>query len=99
MKLKYVIYALIFLGIAYLIYYRISANKKAEGGGGADRGAKGAKEQSFAVDGIIVKPASFINKLEVTGTIEANESVALQSEVSGLVTGIYFKEGTNVAII
>lgn len=98
MKLKYVIYTLIFLGIAYLIYYRISANKKAEGGGGgADRGAKGGKEQSFAVDGIIVKPASFINKLEVTGTIEANESVALQSEVSGLVTGIYFKEGTNVA--
>jgi len=96
MKLKYVIYTLIFLGIAYLIYYRISANKKAEGGG-ADRGAKSGKEQSFAVDGIIVKSASFINKLEVTGTIEANESVALQSEVSGLVTGIYFKEGTNVA--
>jgi len=96
MKLKYIIYTLIFLGIAYLIYYRISANKKIENSGGG-AGSKNAKPQSFAVDGIVVKTSSFANNLEVTGTIEANESVALQSEVSGLVTGIYFKEGSNVS--
>jgi len=97
MKLKYIIYTLIFLGIAYLIYYRISANKKIENaGGGGNGGAKGGKAQSLMVDGIVVKPASFANNLEVTGTIEANESVALQSEVPGLVTGIFFKEGSNV---
>lgn len=92
MKLKYIIYALIFLGIAYLIYYRISANKKIEEGGAP----KGKGAQSLTVDGIVVKPASFIDKLEVTGTLEANEEISLQSEVSGLVTGIYFKEGGNV---
>lgn len=96
MKLKYVIYTAIFLGIAYLIYYRISANKKIEGAG-AGSGPKTGAAQSLTVDGIVVKPASFVNKLEVTGTIEANESIALQSEVSGLVTGIFFKEGTNVS--
>lgn len=96
MKLKYIIYTLIFLGIAYLIYYRISANKKIENSGGGG-GSKNAKPQSFAVDGIVVKTGSFANNLEVTGTIEANESVALQSEVSGLVTGIYFKEGSSVS--
>ncbi|MBB6501387.1 efflux RND transporter periplasmic adaptor subunit [Pedobacter cryoconitis] len=101
MKLKYVIYPLIFLGIAYLVYYRISANKKLETSG-TGTGAKGSqankdgKNQHMAVNGIVVQPVSFANQLDITGTIEANESVALQSEVSGLVTGIFFKEGSNV---
>jgi membrane fusion protein (multidrug efflux system) len=100
MKLKYIIYPLLVIGIAYLIYYRISANKKlaASGGNGGkstDKG-KGGAGQTLGVNGILVKMASFDNQLEVTGAIEANESVSLQSEVSGLVTGIYFKEGTNV---
>jgi len=102
MKLKYVIYSLIFLGIAYLIYHRISTNKKLEnsgmGAGAKGSGnAKGGKSQQMLVNGIVVRTTSFANKLDVTGTIEANESVALQSEVSGLVTGIYFKEGSNVS--
>ncbi|RAJ33322.1 membrane fusion protein (multidrug efflux system) [Pedobacter cryoconitis] len=58
--------------------------------------SKGGKLQHMAVNGIVVQAVSFANKLDITGTIEANESVALQSEVSGLVTGIYFKEGSNV---
>jgi len=96
MKLKYIIYALITIGIAYLIYYRISANKKIENSGGGGGAKGGGKAQSFTVNGIVIQETSFANNLEVTGTIEANESVALQSEVSGLVTGIFFKEGTNV---
>ncbi|PTT00682.1 efflux transporter periplasmic adaptor subunit [Pedobacter sp. HMWF019] len=100
MKVKYLIYAGIVLGISYLVYYRISANKKlaAEGasmGKGSDKGKKGAG-QHLNVNGYIVKTISFNNDLEITGAIDANESVALQSEVSGLVTGIYFKEGSNV---
>ena len=51
----------------------------------------------MAVEGIIVKPSKFDSDLEVTGAIEANESVVLKSEVSGLVTGIYFNEGANVS--
>jgi membrane fusion protein (multidrug efflux system) len=102
MKLKYAIYSLIFIGIAYLIYYRISTNRKLEnsGMGAGAKGSgnnKGGKSQQMLVNGIVVQPTSFANKLDVTGTIEANESVALQSEVSGLVTGIYFKEGSNVS--
>ncbi|TDQ10153.1 efflux RND transporter periplasmic adaptor subunit [Pedobacter metabolipauper] len=97
MKLKYIIYILIILGIAYLIYYRISANKKLENaGGGAPKGAAGGAKGGLQVDGIVIKAADFTNGLEVTGTIEANESVSLRSEVSGLVTSINFKEGSNV---
>lgn len=100
MKLKYIIYPLLILGIAYLIYYRISANKKLAGAGGPAVGSKSKDKSgpapSLGVNGVLVKQTSFDNKLEVTGAVEANESVTLQSEVSGLVTGIYFTEGTNV---
>lgn len=101
MKIRYIIYAVLAIGLAYLIYYRINANKKIEGkgGGAASMGKGGAdgKSAPMAVDGVIVKLTSFDNDLEITGAIEANESVVLKSEVSGLVTGIYFKEGTTVS--
>lgn len=95
MKLKHIFFALIALGFAYLIYYRISENKKVEGGG-SGKGAT-SKGGGMLVDGIVVRTQSFENTLEVTGSLEANESVALQAEVSGLVKGIYFKEGSNVS--
>ncbi len=98
MKLKYIIYAVIVLGIAYLIFYRITANKKLVEDGGTGGGAKGkgTAPRGLQVEGIVVKAGDFDNNLEVTGTIDANESVALRSEVSGLVTSINFKEGSNV---
>jgi membrane fusion protein (multidrug efflux system) len=104
MKKRYIIYAVLAIGLAYLVYYRINANKKLEGKGGPSAGAgkgkaggKGGASAPLVVDGIIVKPVSFDNDLEVTGAIDANESVVLKSEVSGLVTGIYFQEGTTVS--
>ena len=104
MKKRYIIYAVLAIGLAYLVYYRINANKKLEGKGGTSAGAgkgkeggKGGASAPLVVDGIIVKPVSFDNDLEVTGAIDANESVVLKSEVSGLVTGIYFQEGTTVS--
>lgn len=95
MKLKYLIYILLSAGIVYLIYYRISANQQVGASSSAGRGP-GAKAPALNVTGIVVAPAPFADNLEVTGTIEANEAVALQAEVSGLVTGIYFKEGGQV---
>ena len=103
MKKRYIIYAVLAICLAYLIYYRISENKKLDGKGGAGaqtKGGAGGKSGGagapMVVEGIVVKPTSFNNDLEITGAIEANESVVLKSEVSGLVTGIYFNEGTNV---
>lgn len=99
MKLKYIVYALIVLGFLYLIYYRISANKAIENSGGGRGGGKGAKGGAPAmnVNGVVVIASPFKNDLEITGAIEANEAVTLKSEVSGLVTAINFKEGTNVS--
>jgi len=101
MKIRYIIYILLFLGLAYLVYYRIDSNKKLEGDGGGKGGGKGGPKGAggpgLSVEGIVVASTTFDNNLEVTGTIEANESVVLRSEVPGLVTGIYFKEGANVS--
>ncbi|MFP5078994.1 efflux RND transporter periplasmic adaptor subunit [Pedobacter sp. JCM 36344] len=98
MKIRYIIYILLAIGLAWLVYYRITSNKKIEGQGKA--GAPGAKGGGVGgglqVEGIVVGLEDFTNDLEVTGTIEANESVSLRSEVSGLVTSINFKEGTSV---
>ncbi|MES2417254.1 MAG: efflux RND transporter periplasmic adaptor subunit [Bacteroidota bacterium] len=97
MKKRYFFYALLLVGLICLVYYRVSENKKISGGG--EKGGKGGKggATALSVDGIVVKAGSFNNDLEITGSIEANESVVLHSEVAGLVTGIYFKEGTNVS--
>ncbi|TCC89572.1 efflux RND transporter periplasmic adaptor subunit [Pedobacter hiemivivus] len=100
MKVKYIIYTLLIVGAAYLIYYRIAANKKiaAEGASmGKGGGGKGGPSKGLHVDGIVVAAGDFTNDLEITGTLEANESVELRSEVSGLVTSINFKEGANVS--
>lgn len=103
MKARYIFYILLTLGLIYLIYYRISANKKLEGdGGGFKSGQKGAMGKGdkpkppTVVEGIVVKTTAFNNDLEVTGNIEANESVVLRGEIAGLVTGIFFKEGATV---
>jgi membrane fusion protein (multidrug efflux system) len=103
MKKRYIIYTLLLLGLVYLVYHRITENKKiagdgvggGKGGAGKDKGGKGGG--GIAVEGIVVKAIPFDSKLEVSGGIEANESVMLRSEVAGLVTGIYFKEGSNVS--
>lgn len=95
MKLRYFVYFLIVIGIAYLIYYRVSANQKIAGSGNGK--GKNGPSASLNVNGMVVSKGSFNNGLGITGAIEANESIALQSEVAGLVTGIYFKEGTNVS--
>lgn len=105
MKKRYIFYIILLLGIIYLVYYRIGENKKIQGQGGGGKapnakgkGGKGGNDAfGMAVEGIVVEKTDFNSDLEISGNIEANESVVLRSEVSGLVTGIFFKEGTNVS--
>ena len=101
MKKRYIFYLVLALGLAYLVYYRITENKKIEGGGpggvGSGKGGKGKGGAPLNVDGIIATTSDFSSNIDITGSIEANEAVTLRSEVAGLVTGIYFKEGSNVS--
>lgn len=92
MKLKTIIYTLLILGFIAFITYRIVENKS------GDESSKGKdkKNKSISVNGIVVKAQTFDNTLSLSGSIEANEQVDIRSEVSGIVEGIYFKEGSKV---
>src|SRR3546814_4931532 len=90
MKLKDVVYALIFLVVGFLVYRRISAsdNTAARGNGNSNK--------AMNVNAYIVKPGSISEKIIITGTIQANEEVDIRPESSGIITGIHFQEGKNV---
>jgi len=93
MKIKYLVYAFLTIGIIGFIGYRITENKSGEGDAKDSKG----KGKSMNVNGIVATPATFDNNLSLSGSIEANEQVEIRSEVSGIVEGIYFKEGSNVS--
>lgn len=90
MKVKYIVYGLLALGIGALVFYRISANNEAK------KDEKGPKKAQV-VSGIVAQPQDFENNLSLSGSIEANESVDVRSEVSGIVEKIFFSEGTVVS--
>ena len=92
MKIKYIVYSVLVIGIGALIYYRISANKD-QGEGPKD---KGGSKAPMAVNGIVTEDQSFANSLSLSGSVEANEQIDIQSEVSGIVEQINFQEGTPV---
>lgn len=48
------------------------------------------------VEVLIIKSGALDNKLVVTGSVLANESLELKSEESGKITGLFFKEGKRV---
>ncbi len=98
MKTKYIVYTLFFIALGFLVAYRISKSKTPDKGAtGMGSPGKGGPMPSIRVNGIVVKTESFSSSLSVSGSIEANEQVELHSEISGLVTGIYFTEGSNVS--
>lgn len=93
MKIKYVVYALLTIGILGFIGYRITENKSEN----ANSKDPKAQSKSMSVNGIVATPQTFDNNLSLSGSIEANEQVEIRSEVSGIVEGIYFQEGSNVS--
>ena len=100
MKTKYIIYTLLALLVAFLIYNkffskRAKENSAAIGGGG--KGIKGKKNAPVSVNLMIVKDTAVSNQIDITGTIDANERVNLTSQTAGNITGIYFTEGTRVS--
>ncbi|MBS7253951.1 efflux RND transporter periplasmic adaptor subunit [Flavobacterium branchiicola] len=92
MKLKNLIYALIIIVLGGFITYRIVSNKSKN----EESKKFGDKDTPTTVTGIVVKTATFDNNLSLSGSIEANEQIEIRSEVSGIVEGIYFNEGSFV---
>ncbi|RAR47891.1 efflux RND transporter periplasmic adaptor subunit [Flavobacterium lacus] len=93
MKLKNGIIFLLIASLITLIIYRILSNKNQDEK--SNQKAIAPKVLS-TVNGIVLKPKKFANELTLSGSIDANEQIELRSEVSGVVQGIYFEEGSYV---
>jgi membrane fusion protein (multidrug efflux system) len=93
MKKKSIIIFLLLGGLLTLIFYRIISNKSQDEKANLNNGGP---KTALTINGIVIKPKSFINELTLSGTIDANEQIELRSEVSGVVKGIYFEEGSYV---
>ncbi|WP_026978759.1 efflux RND transporter periplasmic adaptor subunit [Flavobacterium tegetincola] len=86
MKVKYIVYALIILGLGTLIFYRIGENKE-------EKKDPNAIKPATTVYGKILVSQEFADNLTLSGTLEANEEIELRTEVSGVVEQINFEEG------
>lgn len=65
--------------------------------GGDAQGSPGpARVPALPVEAMVVRPGRLDNKLVVTGSVLANESLELKTEISGKITGIAFEEGSVV---
>lgn len=93
MKLKNIFIFLLLGGLLALIIYRVISNKSQNEK--SSPLANGLKSVSI-VNGLVLKPNKFANELTLSGSIDANEQIELRSEVSGVVQGIYFEEGSYV---
>ena len=93
MKLKNIIILTLIVGLIALITYRIISNKNKN----ESTASKGPISKTMtSVNGIVLSPQKFSNELTLSGSIDANEQIELRSEVSGVVQGIFFKEGSFV---
>lgn len=92
MKIKYVVYSLLIVGIVSLIIYRVNSNNEI----GAPKTAEGSA-QPTTVKGMVLYAQKFNDNISLSGTIEANEQIEIRSEVSGVVESINFQEGSKVS--
>lgn len=91
MKVKYIVYLVLLIGIVTLVGYRIMANKEV----GIPENRLGGSNAT-TVSGMVLRPQVFNDNLSLSGTLEANEQIELRSEVSGVVESINFEEGSKV---
>lgn len=96
MKTRYVIYTLLALLVAFLVYNKFfSSHARETKMATAGKGKK--KNGPVSVNVMIVHDTAVVNAIDITGTIDANEKVNLVSQTAGAITGIYFKEGQRVS--
>lgn len=97
-KLKYIIIGVVAVLIASMIIIpRISAPGSNAVEINAQQPQQQENDRRLAVRAMVLEPQSFDNNIRATGTVLADEDVVLRPEVSGRVTGLYFREGDRVS--
>ncbi len=87
-------YTKIFIALSVMVALA-SCSSKGKNKASAAGNPSGAASATI-VEAVVVKPRPLDRKINVTGTIIANEEIELRSEISGKVTSISFSEGNRV---
>lgn len=92
--LRTILFTLIGAVVIFLVYKQVAGGKKkGEPAGPAPR-AGGAKP--LLLDAYVVKVTKIGETIDASGTLQSNEEVEIKPEITGRITGLYFKEGVNV---
>lgn len=83
------------LAVAGFFVYKLVAKSNPKEPGGPPAGARAAGRAILA-DAYVVKAVKVDEVIEASGTLQSNEEVELQPEITGRITKIHFKEGTKV---
>lgn len=92
MKSKTLFFLVLAVALGALVVYRISKNSEKD----PKAGAQGDKKPPITAEARIVEPQNFSNTISLSGSLEANEEVAIHPEVSGIAEKILFTEGARV---
>lgn len=91
--IKRIIYVIIILVIIGAIVYPKLPESTSE----ETSAASAARSQKLTVEAVVLDKEKLQNQVNLTGTILADESVSVNSEVAGKVERIYFREGQQVS--
>lgn len=91
--LRTMLFTIVAAVVIFLVYKKVADGKKKEPASPATRGG-GANP--LLLDAYIVKTTKLGETIEASGTLQSNEEVEVKPEITGRVTGLYFKEGVNV---
>ncbi len=92
MKIRYIVYTALALGVGALVYYRINSNAEI-----SQKGKGSGQKGPVTVSGMVLQHREFADALSLSGSIEANEQIEIRSEVPGVVESINFTEGSQVS--
>lgn len=92
---RVLIVTLILLAVGALSYPKITSLSGENGGSGSQQGNSGS-QSALQVEAVELDYESIQDRIFTSGSVEANESVELSFDATGIVTEIFFEEGSRV---
>jgi membrane fusion protein (multidrug efflux system) len=93
--LRTILFTLIAAVVIFLVYKQVAGGKKKEQAAPAT--GRGGAGVPLLLDAYVVKTTKIGETIDASGTLQSNEEVEIKPEITGRITGLYFKEGVNVS--